>query len=305
MYKLRNSIASLLRNTLYFRGKRHLGNTIGNLMTNFDSDQECISIIRMQDGSKMQLDIRSRTEQWSYWNGNYDNDIISRLSNCLKERCIVFDVGANIGFYSVGLGRRLQQLNGLLYAFEPVKSNFDRLTTNITLNNLEEIVLAYNIALGDHEGFIQMSMENENNAKTGNAVMVKGEIQNNYFGANSTARLTQIDTFVKEQKIERCDLIKIDVEGAEVMFLHGAISFLSKTRPIIYGEFNNYFLPRFGHSFLDVIDIVSPWNYRYFCQIKSGQFIEIKQPKPDLEHILLAPSETSDSVLNQLGVVQE
>jgi FkbM family methyltransferase len=305
MYRLRNSVASFSRSTPYFRGKRRLGNIISRLSTDFTKDLECISTVRMQDGTLMQLDVRSRTEQWPYWTGTYDNDMILKLSNCLRERCIVFDVGAHIGFYSIALGQKLSSLDGVLHAFEPVKSNFDRLTTNISLNGLEKTVLAHNVALGNSEGVIQMSMENTKNAKTGNAVMVKGEISSTYFGSNSTAHLTQLDTFVKEQNIQRCHLIKIDVEGAEVMFLRGGMSFLSQTRPIIYGEFNNYFLPRFGHSFLDVFDIVSPWDYRFFQQTKLGHFVEIGYPKPNLEHILLTPSETPDSVLNQLGVVQE
>ncbi|WP_319421888.1 FkbM family methyltransferase [Pleurocapsa sp. FMAR1] len=303
MHKLRNSIAYLSRSTPYFRGKRRLGNTLSRFLTNLNNDQQCITKVRMQDGTSMQLDVRSRTEQWSYWTGLYDNDIISRLSSCLKEKCVVFDVGANIGFYSVPLGRKLQTLNGKLYAFEPVKSNFDCLETNILLNNLEKTVIAHDIALGDDEGIIEISMENENNSSTGNAVISKGEIPTSYFGITSKAHLTRLDTFVKKANIKNCHLIKIDVEGAEVMFLRGGASFLSQTRPIIYGEFNNYFLPKFGASFMDVVDIVSSWNYRFFQQKKSGHFIEIKQFKPDLEHIILAPSETPNSILNKLGVI--
>jgi FkbM family methyltransferase len=305
VYQLRNAIAYLSRSTPYFRGKRRLGNAISRLSSNFNHNHECISKVKMQDGTWMQLDVRSRTEQWSYWTGYYDNDIILKLSNCLEEKCVVFDVGANIGFYSVPLGRKLQRLNGQLYAFEPVKSNFERLKTNISLNNLEETVRAYEIALGDDEGEIKISLENKNNSTTGNAVMVKGEIPVSYFGITSKAHLTKLDTFVKKQNIKKCHLIKIDVEGAEVMFLDGGSSFLSQTRPIIYGEFNNYFLPKFGNSFLDVVNIVSPWSYRFFEQKKSGQFIEIKKFKPDLEHIILAPSETPNSILNKLGVIQE
>lgn len=305
MYKLRNSIASWSRSTPYFRGKRRLGKSLGHILTNFNSDRECLSNVRMQNETWMQLDVRSRTEQWSYWTGYYDDDIINKLSNCLKEKCVVFDIGANIGFYSVALGYKLQTLNGQLYAFEPVKSNFDRLTTNISLNNLEKTILPHKIALGDDESTIEMSMENVNNSMTGNAVMVRGKIPSNYFGINSQARLTRLDTFVQEQNIKNCHLIKIDVEGAEVMFLRGGVSFLSQTRPIIYGEFNNYFLPKFGSSFLDVVNIVSPWDYRFFKQNKFGQFIEIEEPQPRLEHVLLTPSETSNSILNQLGVIEK
>lgn len=305
MYRFRNSIASLSRSTPYFRGKRRLGNSLSSILTDFEQDAQCISNVRMQNETLMQLDVRSRTEQWSYWTGYYDDDIISRLSNCLQEKCVVFDVGANIGFYSIALGRKLQALNGQLHAFEPVKSNFNRLATNISLNNLKKTVFPHKIALGNDEGLIEMSMENVNNSTTGNAVIVRGEISKDYFGMSSQARLTRLDTFVQEQDITNCHLIKIDVEGAEVMFLKGSVSFLSKTRPIIYGEFNNYFLPMFGNSFLDVVDIVSPLDYRFFKQNKSGKFVEVEKPQPNLEHVLLAPSETSNFILNQLGVIEE
>lgn len=303
MYTFRNSISALSRSLPYFRGKRRLGIEISRLLTNYTSDQECITTVQMRDGSLMQLDVRSGTEQWSYWTGDYDNSTISKLSSCLKEQFVVFDIGANIGFYSVALGRRLKALNGIIYAVEPVKTNFDRLTTNILLNNLGSVVLAHNIALGDEEGTIEICMANDNNSKTGNAVIVKGKIPDDYFDVRTKARITKLDIFAKEYKIEACHLIKIDIEGAEVMFLRGATSFLSQHRPIIYGEFNNFFMPKFGCSFLDVVDIVAPWDYRFFKQTKQGYFIEVKQPEADLENVLLAPSEISNSVLTRLGVI--
>ncbi|MCX5980773.1 MAG: FkbM family methyltransferase [Nostocales cyanobacterium LacPavin_0920_SED1_MAG_38_18] len=305
MYKLRNKIASFSRHTPYIRGKFRLGKIISHLLSNYNNDQECITIIEMRDKSLMQLDVRSGTEQWPYWTGSYDDEIISKLSGCLKENCVVLDVGANIGLYSVALGNRLKALNGKIYAFEPVKNNFDRLIKNIALNKLEAVVLAHEIALGDQEGFIEMAMASDNNSLTGNAVMVKGGISRDFFkiNINNKAHLKKLDTFGKEQKIETCHLIKIDVEGAEVMFLRGAISFIGQHRPIIYGEFNNYFLPQFGSSFLDVVNLLQPLKYRFFKQISNAGFIEVFDPKADSENMLLTPVEISDSVLTKLGVL--
>jgi FkbM family methyltransferase len=89
-----------------------------------------------------------------------------------------------------------------------------------------------------------MAMASDNNSLTGNAVIVKCGISPDFFktNINNKAQMKKLDTFVKEQKIETCHLIKINVEGAEVMFLRGAISFIGQHRPIIYREFNNYFL---------------------------------------------------------------
>jgi hypothetical protein len=68
------------------------------------------------------------------------------------------------------------------------------------------------------------------------------------------------------------------------------------------GEFNNYFMPRFGCSFLDVVNIVKPLNYRFFQQTSKAGFIKVVEPKADSENMLLTPVEISDSVLTKLGV---
>ncbi len=252
----------------------------------------------------MRIDVRSKTEQWAYWTGEYDTDVISRLATCLQEHCTVFDVGANIGFYSIALGKNLAGLNGKLHAFEPVPNNYARLQECINLNQLGNTITAHNIALGSEEGMIELYMVTDNNASTGNAVVLKEKvITEDKLKGNATARITQLDSYVQEQGIEACHLIKIDVEGAEVMFLRGGESFLSKTRPIIYGEFNPHWLKQFGHSFLDVVNIVKPWDYRIFKQQKGVRFTEVMQPEVGLADILLCPAETPNSVLSELGIV--
>ena len=92
------------------------------------------------------------TEQFSYWTGTYDNKVISKLSSCFTKGCIVLDVGANIGFYTVPFCSQTEETGrGHVYAFEPVNSNFERLVSNISLNNIETTVSAHCLALGDDE----------------------------------------------------------------------------------------------------------------------------------------------------------
>ena len=303
MSQFRDSVAASFRALPRFRGKSHLGAAIGRLLIKPDRNEDSIATIRMRDGSRMRIDVRSQTERWAYWTGEYDHQIISRLSACLQPGWTVFDVGANVGFYSIALGNKLKALGGALHAFEPVRSNFDRLMHCIELNSLQAIVRAHNVALGDQEGTIDLHMQDTDNASTGNAVMLMGKvIEEDRLSANARARLTPLDTFAPEQRIERCDLIKIDVEGAEVMFLRGGSTFLSKHRPIIYGEFSPYWLKQFGHSFLDVADIVVPWEYRFFQETERAQFHEITRPEAGLSNVLLCPSETPQATLAALGV---
>ena len=302
MNNIRDSIAASFRHLPPFRGKAHLGAAVGRCLIHADSI-DCLTTIKMRDATVMRVDVRSRTERKAYWTGEYDAKIIARLSTCLHEGATVFDIGANVGFYSMALGNRLRPLHGKLYAFEPVPSNFERLVECVTLNNLEDVVFAHGTALGDEEGTISLQMENQNNASTGNAVMVKGKIPvENAQAVTVSAPITTLDNFVQHHEIDQCDLIKIDVEGAEVMFLRGAVNFLSVHRPIIYGEFNPYYMAQFGHSFADAVEIVARWDYRFFKQVGRAGFVEVKNPEAGMADMLLCPSEISVSALEALGV---
>ena len=304
MFHFRNALATLSRTLPQFRGKGPLGVGVGRLLTDIESNEDCITTIKMKDGTLMRVDIRSITERWAYWTGDYDQEVISRLASCLQKQSVVFDVGANIGFYSIALGNKLAALEGKLHAFEPVRSNFDRLVWCVEANGLEGTVSAHNVALGDEEGTIEMFMANDDNAITGNAVLMKGRVpQENYSQGNASSPITTLDAFVQEKQITACHLIKVDVEGAEVMFLRGGIGFLSKHRPIIYGEFNPYWLNQFGHSFVDVGNIVQPWDYRLFKQVKHKRFTEFTRPEVGIENVLMCPSETPDATLAELGVL--
>jgi FkbM family methyltransferase len=303
MKTVRDGLSSAFRALPHFRGKSRAGVAIGRLLTDIDDDEDCIVTIRMRDGSFMRIDMRSRTEEWAYWTGDYDGEIMSRLRTCLTPGCAVLDVGANVGFYSIALGKTVKALGGTLYAFEPVASNWKRIEQAVVLNGLEQTVRPFNIALGDRNGSIQMFMEQDNRASTGNAIIITDNVADQ-LSQNVTARITKLDTFAEEQNIQSCHLIKIDVEGAEVMFLRGGLGFLRKHRPIIYGEFNAYWLKKFGGSFMEVVEILKPLDYRFFKETEGSEFLELSQPAEGDENVLLAPAETSSSVLRELGVVR-
>lgn len=303
----RDQLAWLFRMLPHFRGKARLGASIGHFLTNVSDDQGNVVTAKMKDGSLMRIDVRSRTEAWPYWTGVYDSDVISRIYSLLERDCVVLDIGANVGFYSVPIARRIQHLGGILYAFEPVCNNFNRLEESVKLNKLEHVIRVFNVALGDEEGVVEMFMEDDNKATSGNAIIHKGKIVDK-FTHNATARITRLDAFAEEQGINACDFIKVDIEGSEFMFLRGGINFIKSYRPIIYGEFSRYWMKQFGHSFIDVANLIEPIGYRFFEQkyhnedASEFKFEEVLQPKSGIQNVILAPRETPDSKLRRLGV---
>jgi FkbM family methyltransferase len=296
---MRDTVASLFRSLPSIRGKARLGAALGRVLSKKGTAAHQVTV-RMRDGSMMPLDLRDHTHEWAYWTGEYDCAILMRLLGALERGCIVFDVGANVGLYTVPIGRKVQEMGGTVYAFEPVQSNYDHMRRALALNKLETTVRTYPVALGDEEGTVSLYLQSNDESPTGNAVLVKGDIPAER--GNTTARITRLDTFVEEIGIPGCHLIKVDVEGAEYMFLRGGAGFIQKHRPVICGEFNHLWMKRFGHSFLDVVELMRPWNYNLYKQTSADQFLPIAAPTAGMEDVLMVPQETSPEGLARMGV---
>jgi FkbM family methyltransferase len=285
---VRDRIATVIRALPTFRGKGPLIRLLSRVLVS-PREEGALARVRMKDGSLLLLDVRSSTEATAYWAGGYDTEIIQRLSGFLEPGSVVLDVGANVGFYTVPLARRLSALGGHLYAFEPIPSNFRRLQDVIQLNGLSEAASALCFALGDRSGEVGFWLDDRDPAGTGNAVLVQGAVRQLH-KANVTARMVRLDDFAAEHAIDRCHLIKVDVEGAEVLILRGAEEFIRRTRPVIYGEFSAYWMARLGHSFASVYEMVRPWGYELYRKCGRSEFALMKEGE-QAENVLLVPRE--------------
>ncbi|MDM9383295.1 FkbM family methyltransferase [Chlorogloeopsis sp. ULAP01] len=227
---VRDSLAYFSRSLPYFKGKYRLGTALVPRMTNYRIDKDCLVKIKMQDGSIMRLDLRSMLEQKVFFSGEYDGGIIQILSRILEPGVVIFDVGANIGLYSISLGTKLKKIadKSQIWAFEPVISNFNRLANLVEANHLTNIVYPVHTALGNQEGEVQLCMVDEqNNSSTGNAFLLKESIFNKEKPTCSSP-ITKLDKFVEKHNISKCDIIKVDIEGAEMEFMLGGLNFLKK-----------------------------------------------------------------------------
>jgi FkbM family methyltransferase len=302
---IRDSIAKFFRTLPPFKGKNKVGIFFINLLTNYQSDQECIVTFGMRDRGIMRIDLRT-FERQAFFTGEYDYGIIQRLSSILKPGCTVLDVGANIGFYSIALGLRLKQLSSgaQLWAIEPITSNFKRLVEMIDINELEDIVKPVNCAFGNQEGEVLFHLESKANSETGNAVWIK-ESNANFLQTNCISYMTKLDDFAIKNHITSCELIKLDIEGAELEFLQGASEFVSKFRPIIFSEFNPYWVQTFKYSFEDLCDFMTLRHYHlYKHRREKNDFVSIQEPLTKLSNFIMIPEEKLiQSLFEKLGMV--
>lgn len=125
---------------------------------------------------------------------------------------IIFDGGANIGKYSLTLNKHIPDAK--IFAFEPVKNTFVKLTNAISgIENIKP----FNIGLFSENG------EQEINLFSSDTHSSIYDIQGiSYSSLNKTKiQLIKGDDFIKENKIEKIDFLKLDLEGAEFEALKG------------------------------------------------------------------------------------
>ena len=151
----------------------------------------------------------------------------------LRPGEIFYDVGANIGVYTV-LAAVCTGENGRVFAFEPHCPSFSRLLDNIRVNNLEQIVTPCNFALHDQQGFFPFNYFSEEaatshsqigSASSDSRIEFKPEVSELKYSAS-------IDSLIATKEFPPPHHIKIDVDGNELKILQGMSTLMkSPQRP--------------------------------------------------------------------------
>ena len=159
--------------------------------------------------------------------GIYEPHVTQAVRRVLQPGMSFLDIGANIGYFTL-LARSTVGSGGRVYAFEPSSSNCALLQLNLQLNEFDDVeVFPYALAnvsrlfVYDHQG--------------SNGTL--GELPDNLTGLASRTMLRSV-VFDQVLSPERCDVIKIDVEGAEWMALQGALKTIRRHHPAIFSEFS-------------------------------------------------------------------
>lgn len=291
--RLLKFLAKLFRFTPHFKGKFRVGKLIQKLLNPSSKWKDPEFFIRLKNNTQLFIDVRSRTHIVPFWTGKRDDEAILLIQKNLPKNSVVFDVGANIGYYTLPIALHLKTKNVIVHAFEPVDSNYNSLIKGIKKNKVETRVIPNKLALGDNEGVIEIVKTESGNS--GNAVLSMNSDDFLPKGIREQIQMITMDKYINQNSINRCDFIKIDIEGAEIFFIKGAIETIKKFRPIIYGEFNSYFIKKFGFSIVDVWQILAPLDYDVFIENSfSGKFSKT-EIKDGMENLLFIPKEKNSA----------
>jgi FkbM family methyltransferase len=171
-------------------------------------------------------------------------------------------VGANTGWFALRAAARYRELGGgKVHAFEPQPVMFDLVTKSIAENGLGDVLTLHGQALGNEERTVWMSTPTFN---SGGSVVRFRDMQD-----SAAVPMTRLDTLKIEA--ERIDIMKIDIEGSEPLFMEGAGEFLRRFRPKIYSELHPTKLERVSkRSREDYLNQMEGLGYRVRTLEKDG-----------------------------------
>jgi FkbM family methyltransferase len=189
-------------------------------------------IFHAVEGFELELDKYDHSVSLPIAYGAYEGHMLSFFNSHLKEGMVALDIGANIGLYTMQFAR-LVGTTGKVIAFEPNSENCRLLMLSMQKNGFNNIELLP-FALSDKRGAHLFTTAIGTN---GTFTDQRHDLMSRGCSVVPTLTLGSLD-------IGHVDLMKLDVEGAEYMVLHGAEKLIEKCRPIITTEFSLDMLSR-------------------------------------------------------------
>lgn len=156
-----------------------------------------------------------------------EEDVIADIVSELRPHDVFYDIGANIGTHSCFAGR----VAATVHAFEPHPETARRLRANLGQNGGEFTV--HEVALSDSDGTAELGLPEGDNDELGVGTFT-------ITGSSPTAETWDVslvagDSYVDSADIDAPDVVKIDVEGAELGVIDGLRTTLSEAR-VVYCE---------------------------------------------------------------------
>jgi FkbM family methyltransferase len=216
---VRNPLARCLR-SLPLKGRWR----IAELLSRFFPTEP--ATFDLAEVGRVTLDLSIPAQQHVYWAGlSRDDAAMIRLARAMLPRDGVFvDVGAHVGLHTLAIAAHVAA-GGAVVAFEPHPLNHRLLLHNLEQNHLRHVV-AENLGLADAAA----TLTGTSRPGVGNwSLASHGEYR-------FEVKLVRLDDYWRDHPLPRLDLMKIDVEGAEVRMLRGARQTIERFHPLIVFE---------------------------------------------------------------------
>ncbi len=156
--------------------------------------------------------------------GEFSEGEVALFRQVLRPGDVVVEAGANFGAHTIAMAQMVGA-TGCIFAFEPQRLVYQVMVANVAINSLGN-VMTVQAGLGAHPGVVKVPILNPTKG------LNFGSFSIGMFDTGEDVPVKTIDSL----DLNRCRLIKVDVEGMECAVLEGARSTIERLRPILYVE---------------------------------------------------------------------
>lgn len=197
--------------------------------------------------------------------GDYEPEetgMVKKILSHYKEdkNFTVFDIGANIGWYSLNILNMCPHMK--VFSFEPSPVTYGRLKRNFELNGLSTEGLV-NLGFYKENGTLDFYYDTE---ESGASSLVN--LREKEGVRKDSVQMVKLDDWAAEHEIDRLDFIKCDVEGSEFFVYQGGAKTIDRCRPIIFSEMLRKWCEKFNYHPNDIIGFLGGCGYD--CFVISG-----------------------------------
>ncbi len=145
-----------------------------------------------------------------------------------QTKKIIVDLGSNVGVYSLYIA--LKNPKAKIYAVEPDSDNFKQLQENILVNGFKRRISAFQYVISKKCGKVPFFVDN-----------ISSRAHSLYHVTGKKVQVPSIDlnSLFKKLKIKKCDILKLDIEGAEYEVLYNCPEKILRSINIVFVECHN------------------------------------------------------------------
>ena len=194
---------------------------------------------------------------------NLEDQVFGAL---VSEGDVVFDVGANYGLTALYFAR-LAGLRGQIVAFEPVLATYATMCEVIQRDCFEKAAICtLPFGLADSSGSRPIGLPGSESALASLGLAANDESAT----TSQSAQFVRLDDVVAAGAVRRPSVVKVDVEGAELLVFKGGQEVLRDARPVLHVEVFAPWLRRLGQTPWDVLSFLQRFDYQFWYTCPEG-----------------------------------
>ena len=205
---------------------------------------------------------------YQFYKKYFEAGPIDRLREFVPEGSLVIDVGANVGFFSLRFARWVGD-RGKVIAIEPEQHNYASLLEAVERQGFSSRVEALQAVAAATRGEILLEIN----------PLHPADHKISRDGTGLPVRAVTLDELVQGKSGPRPALLKIDVQGAEMMVLEGAGGILRQTAPALFIELHEAGLNSFGSSIAELLGYLSEYGYEPYWLARNGPHRQTSAPE--------------------------